>query len=282
MRWSPGGRSDDLEDRRDQGGGGGIGGMHIGIGGFLILLILSVVFKRDFFSLVGAGNGISSSQVSSQPDPQRDAKEEPLVQFVSFVLDDNQKTWASILQSKGVPYEHAKLVLFRDYTRSGCGSAESATGPFYCPADEKVYIDLGFYDELKRRFGAPGDFAQAYVLSHEIGHHIQNLLGIENKVRSLRQANPGASNALSVRMELQADCFAGIWAHTTQQRNLLDPDDVESALGAAAAVGDDRLQKMATGHVNPDSFTHGSSEQRMQWFRKGMSEGTIEACNTFQ
>jgi predicted metalloprotease len=282
MRWSAGGRSDDLEDRRDEGGGGGIGGMHLGIGGFLILLILSVVFKRDFFSLVGAGNGVSPSQVSSQPDPQRDAKEEPLVQFVSFVLDDNQKTWASILQSKGVPYEHAKLVLFRDYTRSGCGSAESATGPFYCPADEKVYIDLGFYDELKRRFGAPGDFAQAYVLSHEIGHHIQNLLGIENKVRSLRQANPGASNALSVRMELQADCFAGIWAHTTQQRNLLDPGDVESALGAAAAVGDDRLQKMATGHVNPDSFTHGSSDQRMQWFRKGMTEGTIEACNTFQ
>ena len=256
--------------------------MHIGIGGFLILLILSIVFKRDFVSLVGAGNSVSPGQVASQPDPQRDAKEEPLVQFVSFVLDDNQKTWANILQSKGVPYERAKLVLFRDYTRSGCGSAQSATGPFYCPADEKVYIDLGFYDELKRRFGAPGDFAQAYVLSHEIGHHIQNLLGIESKVRSLRQSNPGASNALSVRMELQADCFAGIWAHTTQQRNLLDPGDVESALGAAAAVGDDRLQSMAAGHVNPDSFTHGSSEQRMQWFRKGMTEGTIEGCNTFQ
>jgi len=281
MRWTPGGRSDDLEDRRDE-GGGGIGGMHIGIGGFVILLILSVVFKRDFFTLVGAGGGPSSGQIASQPDPQRDAREEPVVQFVSFVLDDNQKTWTGILQGKGVPYEHAKLVLFRDYTRSGCGSAESATGPFYCPADEKVYIDLGFFDELKQRFGAPGEFAQAYVLSHEIGHHIQNLLGIERKVSALRQTNPGASNAISVRMELQADCFAGIWAKTTQQRNLLDPGDVESALGAAAAVGDDRLQKMATGHVSPDSFTHGSSAQRMEWFRRGMDQGTIEACNTFQ
>jgi uncharacterized protein len=281
MRWNPGGRSDDLEDRRDEGGGGGgIGGMHLGIGGFLILLILSVVFKRDFFSLVGGGGQAMSPGTSlSQPDPQRDAKEEPTVQFVSFVLDDNQKTWASILQARGVPYEHAKLVLFRDATRSGCGSADAATGPFYCPADEKVYIDLSFYDELQRRFGAPGQFAQAYVLSHEIGHHIQNLLGIENKVRSLRQSNPGAGNQLSVRMELQADCFAGIWAKTTQQRNLLEAGDVESAIGAAAAVGDDRLTQ---GRVSPESFTHGTSAQRTQWFKRGMSEGTIEACNTFQ
>ena len=280
MRWTPGGRSEDLEDRRSQ--GGGIGGMHIGIGGFLILLILSVVFKRDFFSLVGGGQAVAPGSSTSQVDPARDAREEPTVQFVSFVLDDNQKTWANILQSKGVPYQHAKLVLFRDYTQSGCGAAESATGPFYCPADQKVYIDLGFYDELQRRFGAPGQFAQAYVLSHEIGHHIQNLLGIERKVRSLRQTNPGASNALSVRMELQADCFAGIWAKTTQQRNLLEAGDVESAMGAAAAVGDDRLQKMATGHVSPETFTHGSSEERMQWFQRGMTGGTIDSCNTFQ
>ena len=280
MRWTPGGRSDDLEDRRSQ--GGGIGGMHIGIGGFLILLILSIVFKRDFFSLVGGGQAVAPGTTTTQVDPARDAREEPLVQFVSFVLDDNQKTWANILQSQGVPYQHAKLVLFRDYTQSGCGSAESATGPFYCPADQKVYIDLGFYDELQRRFGAPGQFAQAYVLSHEIGHHIQNLLGIERKVRSLRQTNPGASNALSVRMELQADCFAGIWAKTTQQRNLLEAGDVESAMGAAAAVGDDRLQRMATGHVSPETFTHGSSDQRMQWFQRGMSGGTIDSCDTFQ
>ena len=280
MRWTPGGRSDDLEDRRNQ--GGGIGGMHIGIGGFLILLILSVVFKRDFFSLVGGGQAVAPGTTTTQVDPARDAREEPLVEFVSFVLDDNQKTWANILQSRGIPYQHAKLVLFRDYTQSGCGSAESATGPFYCPADQKVYIDLGFYDELQRRFGAPGQFAQAYVLSHEIGHHIQNLLGIERKVRSLRQTNPGASNALSVRMELQADCFAGIWAKTTQQRNLLEAGDVESAMGAAAAVGDDRLQRMATGHVSPETFTHGSSDQRMQWFQRGMSGGTIDSCDTFQ
>jgi uncharacterized protein len=280
MRWTPGGRSEDLEDRRGQ--GGGIGGMHLGIGGFLILLVLSVVFKRDFFSLVGGGGGVSPGTTTSQPDPARDAREEPLVQFVSFVLDDNQKTWASLLQSQGVPYERAKLVLFRDYTQSGCGAAESATGPFYCPADEKVYIDLGFYDELQQRFGAPGQFAQAYVLSHEIGHHIQNLLGIERKVRSLRQSNPGANNELSVRMELQADCFAGIWAKTTQQRNLLDAGDVESAMGAAAAVGDDRLQKMSTGHVSPESFTHGSSAQRMEWFQRGMTSGNLNSCNTFQ
>ena len=281
MRWTPGGRSEDLEDRRGQ-GGGGIGGMHIGIGGFLVLLVLSLIFRRDFFSLVGGGQAVGPSMATSQPDPARDAREEPMVQFVSFVLDDNQKTWANILQSKGVPYEHAKLVLFRDYTQSGCGAAQSATGPFYCPADEKVYIDLGFYDELQRRFGAPGQFAQAYVLSHEIGHHIQNLLGIERKVRAARQSNPGANNALSVRMELQADCFAGVWAKSTQQRNLLESGDVESAMGAAAAVGDDRLQKMATGHVSPETFTHGSSEQRMQWFQRGMSGGTVDSCNTFQ
>jgi uncharacterized protein len=280
MRWTPGGRSDDIEDRRDE-GGGGIGGVHIGIGGFVILLILSVVFKRDFFSLL-SNTGVSPGQTVSQPDTQLDAREEPLVQFISFVLDDTQKTWAGILQTRGIPYRHAKLVLFRDATSSGCGTAQSATGPFYCPSDEKVYIDLGFYDELQRRFGAPGQFAQAYVLAHELGHHVQNLLGIERKVRNLQGQNPGAGNALSVRMELQADCFAGIWAKSTQQRNLLEAGDVESALGAAAAVGDDRLQRMSRGQVSPDSFTHGSSAQRTEWFQRGMSGGTIEGCNTFQ
>ncbi len=282
MRWTPGGRSEDVEDRRDEGGGGGgIGGVHIGIGGMLILLILSVVFKRDFFALLG-GQSVSPGQQISQPDPQRDAREEPTVQFVSFVLDDTQKTWAEILQAQGIPYHHAKLVLFRDVTSSECGAAESATGPFYCPADQKVYIDLGFYDELQQRFGAPGQFAQAYVLAHELGHHIQNLLGIERKVQNLRGQNPGAGNALSVRMELQADCFAGVWAKSTQQRNLLESGDVESALGAAAAVGDDRLQRMSRGSVSPDSFTHGSSAQRMEWFQRGMNGGTVDSCNTFQ
>ena len=224
----------------------------------------------------------SGSPAMSQPDPARDQQEQPTVQFISFVLDDTQRTWEQILpQQAGTPYRHAKLVLFRNYTQSGCGGAESATGPFYCPQDEKVYIDLGFYDELSQRFGAPGQFAQAYVLAHEIGHHVQKIIGIESRVRRLQAGDPGVRNQVSVLMELQADCFAGIWAHSTQQRNLLEQGDVQAALGAAAAVGDDRLQKMATGHVSPDSFTHGSSTQRMQWFEKGFDSGTISACNTF-
>ncbi|MGZ4876983.1 MAG: KPN_02809 family neutral zinc metallopeptidase [Candidatus Angelobacter sp.] len=283
MRWTPGGTSGDIEDRRDEGGGGGgfgFGGMHIGIGGMIILLILSFVFKRNFFSLLGGGGETSSA--ISEPDHARDAQEEPTVRFVSFVLDDAQQTWAGILQQEGIPYRHAKLVLFRDATSSGCGSARSATGPFYCPTDEKVYIDLGFYDELKRRFGAPGDFAQAYVLAHELGHHVQKLIGVEQKVRALQHGNPGAGNQLSVKLELQADCLAGVWAHSTDQRKLLEKGDAESAMNAAAAVGDDRLQKMSTGRISPESFTHGSSAQRTQWFSRGMDQGTIAACNTFQ
>ena len=286
MRWTPGGESQDVEDRRDEGGSGGggfgFGGMHIGIGGAIVLLILSVVFKQNFFSLLGGGGPSGSSGVS-QPDPRRTEAEKPLVQFVSFVLDDTQHNWEEILpQQASKPYRHAKLVLFRNYTQSGCGSAESATGPFYCPEDEKVYIDLGFYDELKQRFGAPGEFAQAYVLAHEVGHHVQKIIGVEAKVRRLQEQNRGQQNALSVRLELQADCFAGVWAHSTQQRGLLESGDVESALGAAAAVGDDRLQKMATGHVSPETFTHGSSQQRMSWFRKGLDSGSMAACNTFE
>jgi predicted metalloprotease len=292
MRWTPGGNSEDVEDRRDEsgdgGGGGGLGfgGIHLGIGGTIIVLLLSLVFKRDFFALLGGGQSVVPNQTQGRVGPegatQGNAAEQSTVQFVSFVLDDVQKTWAGILQQRGVTYRHAKLVLYRDVTSSGCGRAESATGPFYCPEDEKVYIDLGFYDELKQRFGAPGQFAQAYVLAHELGHHVQNLLGIDRRERGLQEQNSGAANALSVRMELQADCFAGIWAKSTDQRHLLEAGDVESALGAAAAVGDDRLQRMATGRVSPDSFTHGSSAQRTEWFQKGMNEGTIEACNTFQ
>jgi len=287
MKWTPGGESQDIEDRRDEdssGGGGGFqfGGMHIGIGGAVVLLVLSLVFKQNFFALLGGG-GPTSGPVATRPDPSRTTAEKPLVQFVSFVLDDTQKNWEQILPDQAdKQYRHAKLVLFRNYTRSGCGTAESATGPFYCPEDEKVYIDLGFYDELRQRFGAPGQFAQAYVLAHEVGHHIQKLLGIEAKVRRLQEQNPRQQNPLSVRMELQADCLAGVWAHSTQQRGLLESGDVESALGAAAAVGDDRLQKMATGHMSPESFTHGSSQQRMGWFRRGLDSGTIAACNTFE
>jgi len=287
MKWTPGGESQDIEDRRDdeEGGGGGFqfGGMHLGIGGALILLVLSLVFKQNFFALLGNGGAAPNSPAMSRPNPARDQQERPLVQFVSFVLDDTQNTWAQILpEQAGRPYRHAKLVLFRNYTQSGCGGAESATGPFYCPGDEKVYIDLGFYDELKQRFGAPGEFAQAYVLAHEIGHHVQKIIGIEGRVRQLEQGNPRLQNQLSVKMELQADCFAGVWAHSTQERKLLERGDVQSALGAAAAVGDDRLQRMSTGHVTPDTFTHGSSAQRMHWFEKGFDSGSITACNTFE
>ena len=286
MKWTPGGTSQDIEDRRSEGGAGGgfqFGGMHLGIGGALILLVLSIVFKQDFFALLGGG-GRPASPAVSQPDPARDQQEQPMVQFISFVLDDTQRTWDQILpQQAGKPYRHAKLVLFRNYTQSGgCGGAESATGPFYCPGDEKVYIDLGFYDELSQRFGAPGQFAQAYVLAHEIGHHLQKIVGVESRVRQLQASNPRLQNEISVKVELQADCLAGVWAHSTQQRNLLEQGDVQSALGAAAAVGDDRLQKMSTGHVSPDSFTHGSSAQRMQWFQEGFESGSIAACNTFE
>jgi uncharacterized protein len=201
---------------------------------------------------------------------------------VTFVLNDTQNTWSQVLPAQGTPYRHAKLVLYRDYYPSVCGAAQSATGPFYCPEDEKVYIDLGFYDELKQRFGAPGEFAEAYVLAHEIGHHVQKLLGIEGKVRQTQEQNPQAANRLSVALELQADCLAGVWGHSTQQRNLLDPGDVDSGLKAAAAVGDDRLQRMSRATVNPETFTHGSSAQRTEWFQRGFQDGTIAACNTFQ
>jgi len=286
MRWTPGGTSNDIEDRRDESGGGGgfgFGGMRLGLGGLVILFILSLIFKQNFFALLGGGGAPSTgSTVAGPPDTARDDAEKPLVQFVSVVLDDTQKTWEQLLpQQAGIPYRHAKLVLFRNYTQSGCGGAESATGPFYCPADEKVYIDLGFYDELKQRFGAPGEFAQAYVLAHEVGHHVQKLTGVERKVRQLQQNSPQSENPLSVMMELQADCLAGVWAHSTQQRGLLESGDVESALGAAAAVGDDHIQKMTRGQVQPETFTHGSSEQRMHWFTQGLNSGSIAGCNTF-
>ncbi len=279
MRWSPGHRSANVEDRR--GGGGrfirGAGGM--GAGTLVILLILSLVFKRDFFSLVGAGGVETAPETAAGPPAETTPEEERLVSFVSFVLDDAQTVWQ---QQMGTSYRPAKLVLFRDAVQSACGFAESATGPFYCPGDEKVYIDLGFYEELQRRFGAPGDFAQAYVLAHEIGHHVQNVLGTEAEVRRARQTRADLANDLSVRLELQADCYAGVWAHSTAQRQLLDQGDVEEGLGAAAAVGDDRLQRMGGGRVVPESFTHGSSEQRQQWFRRGLEAGRPDACDTFR
>ncbi|MEA2695188.1 MAG: uncharacterized protein QOJ16_4575 [Acidobacteriota bacterium] len=287
MRWTPGGESPDIEDRRGEGGGGGGGGFgfgprHIGIGGFVVLLILSVVFKRNFFALVGGGS--NTSQPVPVPGPRvagGAAATDRTTQLVSFVLDDVQKTWTEEFAKMNRPYEHAKLVLFTDVTGSGCGTAESATGPFYCPQDHKVYIDLGFYRELKDRFGAPGEFAQAYVLAHEVGHHVQNLLGIDSQVRRLQSSRPSSRNELSVKLELQADCLAGVWAHATAQRGTVENGDIQSALGAAAAVGDDRLQKMATGTVRPESWTHGSSAEREKWFQTGFDSGDINRCDTF-
>jgi hypothetical protein len=284
MRWTPGGRSEDLEDQRGQGGGPMLGGgLRIGAGGAVLLLVLSLVTGQNFFDILGnvvdVGGG-GGGQVSDGPY-QSSPEEEKLVEFVSFVLDDVQGTWEKMFPVAGRNYRKTKLVLFTDTTRSGCGFAEAAMGPFYCPADEKVYIDLGFYRELRSRFGAPGDFAQAYVIAHEIGHHVQNVLGLSERVRELQQRRPDTANQLSVLLELQADCFAGIWAHSTEQRDILEKGDVEEGIGAAAAVGDDRIQKQAGGHVNPETWTHGSSQQRVQWFDRGMQKGLVADCNTF-
>jgi predicted metalloprotease len=260
----------------------GGGGLKLGLGGFLLLAVLSLVFKTNFFSLLSGGDSVNVGQPgSTEGRPLNDPGEQREVQFVSFVLDDAQNTWKQVLPKYGTEYRDAKLVLFRDMVQSGCGRAQSATGPFYCPADQKVYIDLGFYDELKNRFGADGDFAQAYVLAHEIGHHVQNLLGVDSKVRAMQRARPELANQLSTRLELQADCFAGVWGHSTDQRNILEAGDVDKAMNAAAAIGDDRLQKMAGRSVNPDSFTHGSSADRTMWFKKGFETGDVAACNTF-
>ena len=218
-----------------------------------------------------------------QPDTARDERERPEVKLVSFVLDDVQKNWDRILPAQaGVPYHHAKLVLYRNSYPSACGRASMSTGPFYCPGDEEVYLDLEFFNELKRRFGAPGEFAQAYVIAHEIGHHVQKLLGIEGKVQRLRQQEPREANPLSVRLELQADCYAGVWAHSTEERKLINQSDISAAMRAAAAVGDDRLQRMGQGYVNPESFTHGTSAQRVQWFKRGFDTGRISSCDTFK
>jgi len=282
MRWTPGGISNDVEDRRDSSGGGGgfggFGGIHLGIGGMILVAVLSLLFHQNLFTALTSSGPAPGA---SAPDTTRDAAEQPEMQFVSFVLDDVQKTWEQMLPAQaGVQYRHAKLVVYRDSIDSACGMAQSATGPFYCPEDEKVYLDLSFFQELSQRFGAPGQFAQAYVIAHEIGHHVQKILGIEQKYSNLVETNPNARNRLSVGLELQADCFAGVWGHSTEQRGILESGDAQSALQAAAAVGDDRLQRMATGHISPETFTHGSSAQRDQWFNTGFQSGDIGACKT--
>jgi len=276
MRWTPGGRSPNLEDRRSMGGGMGRG---LGIGGTVVVLALSLIFGRDLFSDLGVTPAVGAA---SAPMTAADsAAQEEQVQFISFVLDDVQNVWAKTLPAAGgASFSPARLVLFRNSTDSGCGPAQSAMGPFYCPLDQRVYLDLGFFDELQQRFGASGDFARAYVLAHELGHHVQHLQGTDARVRQAQESNPSAANELSVRLELQADCYAGVWAHSTDQRRLLEQGDVDEALGAASAVGDDRIQQRTTGRVNVDSFTHGSAAQRSQWFKRGFESGDPRNCST--
>ncbi len=279
MEWQDQGISSDLEDRRGSSGGGfGFGG-GMGIGGFILLLIISVVTGRNFF----AGGGSANVQPGSAADQpvQQSPTEDRDVHLISFVLDDVQNTWQQIFEAHGRQYRRAKLVLYRDATFSSCGTAEASTGPFYCPEDEKVYIDLSFWRELKSFGGDTGDFAQAYVVAHELGHHVQKLLGIEQRMQRLSQQDEGAQNPLSVDLELQADCFAGVWGHSTQQRNIVHPDDVAGALKAAAAVGDDHLQRMSGRAVSPESWTHGSSAQRIEWFKRGLDGGEVSSCATF-
>ena len=275
MRWTPGGRSRNIEDRRGRSVGGR--GVPLGIGGIVLLLAVGYLTGRNPIEMLGPMLEQASVPSSAPLSPEQMQEQERLVEFMSFVLDDAQKTWGELMPE----YQDAQLVLFTDATQSACGLGQSATGPFYCPGDRKVYLDLGFFRELHERFGAGGDFAQAYVLTHEIGHHVQNLTGTERRVRQLQQQNPGAANDLSVRMELQADCYAGIWANTTAQRDVLERGDIEEGLKAAESIGDDRLQRMQTGTVQPESFTHGSSAQRMEWFSRGFESGRPASCDTF-
>jgi len=287
MRWTPGDRSN-IEDYRGRSGIGMKAG-GLGIGGLLVLLVLSWATGVDFFSLVGSGGGAPTETVgtSGTPGPVASTpEEEKLVDYVDAVMADTQDTWEKLLGNR---YEPTKARLFRDAIQSACGFAESASGPFYCPGDHYVYLDLGFFDELRKRFGASGDFAEAYVLAHEVGHHVQNLLGIDAKMRQLQTSNPSARNELSVRLELQADCLAGVWAHQTNKsgraatgRMEMESGDLEEGLRAASAIGDDRIQRMSTGHVFPDKFTHGTSEQRVTWLRRGFDSGDPDACTTFQ
>ena len=275
MRFGGGGRSSNLEDRRGFGGRAGVG-----IGGTAVLLILSLLFGRNLFNDVGVSPSAGSAS-NGGLSPADSAAEEPEVQVVSGVLDDVQQTWATLLPKYGTQYTDAKLVLFRDYTPTGCGTGQTAMGPFYCPVDQKVYLDLGFFDELRNKFGAAGDFAQGYVIAHELGHHVQKLLGTEAQVHRAEQNDPQNANEYSVRLELQADCYAGVWGHSAQQRGKLDPGDMQEGLNAAASVGDDRILSQAGRSVNAESYTHGSSAQRESWFKRGFDSGDPQQCDTF-
>jgi len=279
MRWGSGRRSDNVEDRRGLSFPGGYAGGGIGV---VVIALIAMFFGVDpRVILDGAGQlgGSSGQQQAAPTDPAQDR----LKDFVSVVLADTEDTWTDVFRRGGSQYVAPRLVLFSGAVQSACGRAGAAVGPFYCPGDQQVYIDLDFYRMLEQRFGAPGDFAQAYVIAHEVGHHVQNLLGISEKVRAgSHRGGPEHANQLSVRQELQADCFAGLWAnHSNRSRKILEVGDVEEGLNAAAAIGDDRLQKKGLGYVAPESFTHGSSEQRVRWFKRGLDSGELKACDTF-
>lgn len=293
MRWERGRRSENVEDVRGQRAPLGGGGMRIGLGGLVIVLVAGYFLGIDPLTLLGGLQGGGMPAPGSEytdgydpgapPAPGAEPQDE-LGQFVSVVLADTEDTWVELFQASGSQYQPPRLVLFTDAVRSACGLGQSAMGPFYCPLDQKVYIDLGFYRDLQTRFQAPGDFAQAYVIAHEVGHHVQNLLGISDQVQQRKQqVSEEEANALSVRLELQADCLAGVWAHhADRSRQLLEQGDVEEGLRAASAIGDDRIQRQTQGTVVPESFTHGSSEQRVRWFRQGLSSGSVQQCDTFR
>ena len=297
MRWQNGRESENVEDRRGEGvGGGGFGGRRMGIpipigrgglglGGLVALLLISWVLGLDPLALLGGGDPTYDNRPTTttmQRAPHSSADDE-LKSFVSVVLADTEDTWHGQFQQLGRTYQEPSLVLFSGGVDSACGMAQSAMGPFYCPLDRKVYIDLSFYRDLRDRFRAPGDFAQAYVIAHEVGHHVQTLLGIADQVQAAKQrVSERQANALQVRMELQADCLAGMWAKLTdQQNNRLEQGDIEEGLNAASRIGDDTLQKQMTGRVVPDAFTHGSSEQRVRWFTRGFQSGSMQSCDTF-
>jgi predicted metalloprotease len=299
MRWRGNRQSSNIEDRRGQrvsrfigGGGGGLIRLLpmvfrlLGFKGTIIVAIGAIgygLYTGNLAQITGFGGQTARAPTASSQKIEQSAEEKELVRFVSVVLADTEDSWRSIFRKQGAKYPQPRLVLFRDAVNTGCGKGAAQMGPFYCPADQKVYLDLSFFDELKSRHGAPGDFAQAYVIAHEIGHHVQTVTGISNKVRAAKKKlSKAKANQLSVRQELQADCYAGIWAnHANRTRQLLEAGDIEEGLTAASAIGDDRLQKQARGYVTPDSFTHGSSAQRVKWFTIGWKQGTLKACDTF-
>ena len=284
MRWEGTRQSDNVEDRRAGGGGGGFGfgGKSIGIGTIVIALLAWGVFGINPLTTIGVLGG-AGSQVSQPAPGQAPPANDQAAAFVSTVLASTEDAWTQIFRQGGAQYREPRLVLFRGATRTACGMGQSAMGPFYCPADQTVYLDMEFFETLQRQLNAPGEFARAYVIAHEVGHHVQTLLGTTGKVDSLRgRVSERENNALSVRMELQADCFAGIWANKSQQaKNWLEQGDLESAMNAAARIGDDHLQRQQTGMVRPDTFTHGSSAQRQRWFAQGFKTGSVQACDTF-